>query len=82
MALADEILAAVPSNVRRPTWWDKLPKEASAELLDVRRRFHAGEYGELTRYRLGTLLLQRCQSRGWRTCDARRMAEWLAQTND
>lgn len=81
MALADEILAAVPGVVRRRTWWDDLPEEAAAELLDVRRRFQAGEYGVLKRHQLADLLYTRCKDRNWRTCDTRRFAEWLAKND-
>lgn len=82
MSLADEILAAVPGVVRRKTWWDDLPEEAAADLLDVRRRFQAGEYGpKLKKYQLADLLFARCKDRGWRTCDARRLAIWLAQND-
>ena len=79
MALADEILAAVPGVVHRRTWWDDLPEEAAAELLEVRRRFHAGEYGTVKRYQLARLLIERCESRGWKVPDGQRMAEWLAK---
>lgn len=81
MPLADEILAAVPGVVRRKTWWDELSEEASAELLEVRRRFHAGEYGHAKRQTLARLLFERCRDRGWRTCDAARLAQWLAQND-
>lgn len=81
MPLADEVLAAVPGVIRRRTWWDNLTEEAAAELLDVRRRFHAGEYGEAKRYQIAEILYERCQQRGWRTCDAHRLAQWLAKPN-
>lgn len=81
MNLADEIGAVVPTLAGRQTWWSKLPAEAAAELLEVRSRFQAGGYGDLTRHRLGELLHQSCKSRGWRTCDARRFSEWLAKND-
>ena len=81
MGLADEILEVAATVGRRPTWWDRLPAEATSELLDVRHRFQAGEYGELKRHQLGELLFTRCKARGWRTCDARRLAEWLAKND-
>ena len=80
MALADEILAAVPSVVKRRTWFDDLPDDAQAELLQVRQRWQAGGYGPLLKRRtLGAMLVDRCRDRGWHTCDARRLAEWLAE---
>lgn len=79
MALADEILAAVPAVVHRRTWWDDLPAEAAAELLEVRKRFQSGQYGTIKKYQVAQLLFDRCRSRGWKTCDSRRLAEWLAK---
>ena len=81
MALADEILAAVPGVVKRKTWWDELSEEAVAELLEVRKRFQAGEYGTVKRYQLAEILFKRCQARGWRVCDPRRFAVWLAKND-
>lgn len=82
MSLADEILQAVPNVLRRRTWFDELPEEAAAELLEVRRRWQAGEYGpRMKPLTIGKLLVARCQERGWGVCDARRMGEWL-QRND
>lgn len=82
MALADDILRAVPGVVRRRTWLDQLPEEAVAELLEVRRRFREGEYGpKLKPFTLGQMVVQHCRERGWHTSDARRMAEWLKQND-
>jgi len=82
MSLADEILQAVPEVTRRKKWFDYLPQEAMTELLEVRRRWQAGEYGaKLKPMTIGKLLVARCQERGWEVCDARRMGEWL-QRND
>ena len=82
MALADEILSAVPGVVRRRTWWNELPEAAQAELLEVRQRWQAGGYGpRLKRRTLAAMVFDRCQGRGWHTCDARRLAEWLAKND-
>ena len=81
MSLADEIAAEVPHVVHRRTWWDELPAEAAAELLDVRQRFQAGKYGNAKRLQVARLVFDRCKSRGWKTCDATRLAQWL-QKND
>jgi len=77
MSLADEILSDVPKVIGRKTWWDRLPPEAAAEMLDVRQRFHAGEYGTLKALQLAKLLFARCQEHGWKTADPTRLAQWL-----
>lgn len=81
MALADEILADVPTVVRRKTWWDDLPNDAAVELTEVRKRFQAGEYGHTKRTTLARLLFDRCRERGWRTCDITRLSQWLAKND-
>ena len=80
MSLADEIAAADPKQFRRRTWYDDLPPDAISELIDVRQRFHAGEY-KLKALQIAKLLYERCHDRGWKTCDATRLAQWL-QRND
>lgn len=80
MSLADDIAAADPKQFRRRTWFDELSPEAADELRDVRQRFHAGEY-ELKALQIAKLLYERCQARGWKTCDATRLSQWL-QKND
>ena len=80
MSLADDIAAADPAQFRRRTWYDDLPPEAVDELRDVRQRFHAGEY-ELKALQIAKLLYERCHARGWKTCDATRLSQWL-QKND
>ena len=77
MGLADEILADVPRLTRRRTWWSDLPPEAAAELLDVRQRFQAGDYGTLKALQLSKLLFERCKQREWKTADPTRLALWL-----
>lgn len=82
MSLADEILQAVPEVTRRKKWFDYLPQEAMTELLEVRHRWQAGEYGPKVKpMTIGKLLVARCQDRGWETCDARRMSEWLQRSD-
>ena len=80
MSLADDIAAADHHQFRRRTWLDNLPEEAMAELLEVRQRFQAGAY-ELKALQLGRLLYERCQARGWKTCDATRLGQWLTRND-
>ena len=80
MSLADYISAADPKQFRRRTWFDDLPAEAVDELRDVRQRFRSGEY-ELKALQIAKLLYERCQARGWKTCDATRLAQWLMKND-
>jgi hypothetical protein len=81
MGLADEILADVPRLTRRRTWWNDLPPEAAAELLDVRQRFQAGDYGTLKALQLAKLLFERCKQREWKTADPTRLSQWLRRND-
>jgi hypothetical protein len=80
MGLADEIAAADPNSFRRRTWFDNLPAEAADELLAVRQRFRDGGY-ELKPLQIAKLLYERCQARGWKTCDPTRLSQWLQQND-
>ena len=80
MSLADDIAAADHQRFRRRTWVDNLSEEAMTELLEVRKRFHAGAY-ELKALQLGRLLYEQCQARGWKTCDATRLGQWLTRND-
>ena len=61
------------------TWWDRLPDDAQRELLAVRERFQSGGY-QGARTALARVLHDRCSQRGWKTCDPKRLGEWLAKT--
>lgn len=81
MSLADDVAAAVPQDAPRKTWFDMLPPEAVDELLELRRRYQAGLYGTAKRLHIAKAAVERCQQRGWKTCDATRMAAWLMRTD-
>ena len=79
--LLKEIDAAVASAalMQRPrTWFDNLHSDAQRVLIEARRKFHAGGY-DVKRRTLARLLCGYCQKNGWKSCDERRMSEWLAQ---
>lgn len=80
LADIDAAVASVAAE-RRLTWFDRLPTEAMDTLLAAREKFHAGGYGTTKRHTLARILLEYCQTRGWRSCDCKRMSEWLAKRN-
>lgn len=80
LADIDAAVAAVTAE-RRLTWFDRLPTEAMDTLLAAREKFHAGGYGKLRRLTLARILIDHAAKRGWRTCDDKRLSEWLAKTH-
>ena len=77
-SLADDVGELMVAYSPR-TWWDRLPEDAQRELLAVRERFQSGGYqGSGTA--LARVLEARCAERGWKTCDHKRLREWLAKT--
>lgn len=79
-ALADLIGSGIAEITQRSTWWHCLPDEAREELADVRKRFHAGEYGPRAKaHTIARLLMPHCEAKGWKICDIKRLAEWLRE---
>lgn len=81
MGLADDVAAAVPRDAARKTWFESLPAEAVEELLELRQRYQAGAYGSAKRLHIARAAVARCQERGWKTCDATRLAQWLLKND-
>lgn len=77
----DDIDAAVATAVatRRGTWFDRLPLEVQHKFAAAREKFHAGGYGTVPRLTLGRALMKYAEDHGLRTCDYKRMGEWLAK---
>jgi hypothetical protein len=75
----DSIVEATAQASRRKTWFDHLPSDAREVLTAARKKFHAGGY-EISRHALAKVLIEHAKGRGWRTCDQRRMCEWLLQS--
>jgi hypothetical protein len=76
-----DVAVAAAMAERRLTWFDRLPTEAMDTLLAAREKFHAGGYGTTKRLTLARILIEYCETRGWRSCDHKRMGEWLAKRN-
>ena len=75
-ALADVVADGLVTAVRR-MWLDALPADARAELIAVRSRYKDGGYGPAKRGTIARLLHANCADRGWKTCDTKRLSEWL-----
>lgn len=76
-----EIDAAVAcaANERRETWFDRLPPEAREVMGAAKEKYLAGGYAQVRRHSLAKILREWAQERGLQTCDAKRLAEWLAK---
>lgn len=70
------VVIAVAAS-RPVTWFDRLPTEAQDALLAARTKFHAGGYGDISRFALARVLVAYAKEHGWKTCDRKRMHEWL-----
>lgn len=81
VSVLDDIDAevATAAAARRETWFERLPPEEQRKFAAAREKFHDGGYGTLPRLTLGRALIQYAEKRGLRTCDYKRMGEWLAK---
>lgn len=77
-SLADDVGDSLQAY-KPKSWWDGLPPEGREELLRVRERYQSGGY-DGSRTALARVLEARCAERGWKTCDHKRLREWLAKT--
>ena len=75
--LADGIADGIADAMKRQTWWSALPSDAQAELAEVHARYRSGKYGGAKRLTVAKLIQASCAERGWKTCDTKRLAEWL-----
>lgn len=77
-----DLADAVRERVRgiRPgpkPWLDRLPPDVQEQLLDVRRRFQAGEYGGASAREVGQLVTEAAAERGWSVAGCKEVALWL-----
>lgn len=79
-SLADLVAGGVAEASRRRTWFDLLPDEAQAELLEVRGRFQSGGYGEAKAKTVARVVFEHCQTRGWHVINPRDFALWLQRS--
>jgi len=60
------------------SWWDAMPKETQAELLEIRKTFKSGGY-PIKRLTLARILADKCRERGLQACAKKGFVEWLSQ---
>lgn len=80
MTITDDALSYARAVRRGPsTWFDRLPAEVQAELEDLKRRFVAGELGDLTRQSLSRGLEHSLRSRDMLNVRSQEVSRWLAR---
>lgn len=79
MDLADRVAARVVQ--RKPgttSFFARLPAEAQAELLEVRRRLQAGEIHS-SASAVAAVLIEEAKACGWELCGTQGLRVWLAR---
>jgi hypothetical protein len=81
VSLADRVAAKVAQ--RKPvttSFFSRLPADAQEELLEVRRRWQAGEIPG-SAAGLADVLIEEAAASGWQLCGRQGMRLWLAKKN-
>ena len=78
VALADAVRERVRGIKPGPRKWiERLPPDVQEQLLDVRRRFQAGEYGAASAREVGQLVTEAAVERGWAVAGCKEVSLWL-----
>ena len=78
-SLRDSIAESARRSARRtPTWLDRVPEDARAELLDIRREWREGTLQASARG-LSAAIVENCRERGIPVCTAAGVREWLTR---
>lgn len=77
-SLTNAVADAVQAH-KRFNWWEALPKDAQAELLEIRKTWQSGGY-PVTKTVLARILSEKCEERGLKTVKEKKFAEWLQKT--
>ena len=78
VALADAVRERVRGIKPGPRKWiERLPSDVQEQLLDVRRRFQAGEYGAASAREVGQLVTDAAVEREWAVAGCKEVALWL-----
>ena len=75
-SLADAVALRV-KTLKRKTWLDRLGEQDQAEVLETRRRYHAGGYGTQSAASVARALLELAAENGWQLVGEKELAEWL-----
>lgn len=78
VALADAVRERVRGIRPGPKpWLERLPLDVQEQLLDLRRRFQSGEYGNASAREVGQLVADAAAERGWAVAGWKELALWL-----
>jgi len=81
MSLADRVADRVAKITPGPrNFFDRLPAEAREELLEVRRRFQAGEIAT-SASALADVLIEEAAASGYELCGPQGLRAWLRRND-
>lgn len=72
------LLDSVRSQVL--SWWDVLDADAQAELLDVRRQYHAGKLGT-QKHKIASSIVSHAKAAGWPIPSETVIVRWLLKND-
>lgn len=64
---------------RSAYWFDKLDAEAQKEIVGIRDRYRAGQYGKTSKRSLARAIVAAAKERGWPVCGECGVREWLSK---
>jgi hypothetical protein len=75
------LLASIQQAVHssRTGWWDRLPAEAQAELLEVKQQYKSGEL-KSPPHQLSRFVVAACTERGWPAPGVHAVLTWLRKS--
>jgi hypothetical protein len=80
LSLADRVLARSREAGKKPKgFMARLDAKQAADLLDIRRRFQAGEYAGQSVTGLARAIVEECQQDGIPVCGIQGMSVWLKE---
>lgn len=76
-ALVDQL---VSKEIKKPmNWHSRLDAEARKELDEIKSRYRAGKYGEVSKRAIARAIVSAAKERGWRICGENGVREWLTK---
>lgn len=80
LTLADRVLARTREASAKPKgFMARLDAKQAADLLDIRRRYQAGEYPGQSVTGLARAIVEECQSEGIPVCGVQGLSVWLKE---
>ena len=75
----DSLITSQPVFRGLPTWFDRLPPSAQAELLLVKTKYNEGGYPCVSKRAIARAVISVANERGWAVSKAQGVISWLMQ---